>query len=211
MLRHGRMRDGERGTGARRIAGEPVGFDFTAHMRRLCEDITQRFPALAHVDMERVAVSFSQARKRVRHGLYATLTPMRFKDGSLATKRNGLHYTVQRLYAPDGREMLYILSFYLPRFLDETFREKMITVFHELWHISPMFDGDIRRHAGRCHVHTHSQKEYDQQMSQLVDRWLAKDPPEPLYGFLHESFDTLHRRHGGICGVKVPHPKLIRI
>jgi hypothetical protein len=130
---------------------------------------------------------------------------------SLTCKRNGLHYTVQRLYAPDGREMLYILSFYLPRFLDETFREKMITVFHELWHISPMFDGDIRRHPGRCHVHTHSQKEYDEQMSELADRWLAKKPPEPVYDFLNETFDALHRRHGGICGVKVPHPKLIRI
>lgn len=192
-------------------AGGGDGFDFTAHMRALCEDIAHRLPKLGHIDMDRVAVSFSQARKRVRHGLYATLTPMRFADGALLTHRRGQRYTVQRLYAPDGREMLYILSFYLPRFLDETFREKLVTVFHELWHVSPRFDGDIRRHPGRCHVHTGSQREYDRQMGQLADEWLALDPPESLSSFLHHDFDTLYRRHGGIYGVKVPHPKLIRL
>ncbi|MEQ8787252.1 MAG: hypothetical protein RIC55_13185 [Pirellulaceae bacterium] len=179
-------------------------------MRDLCEDITHRLPALGHIDMDRVAVSFSQARKRVRHGLYATLTPMRFEAGSLTTRRRGQSYTVQRLYAVDGREMLYILSFYLPRFLDETFREKLITVFHELWHVSPNFDGDIRRHPGRCHVHTQSQSEYDAQMAVLAEQWLALGPPGSLYSFLHDDFDTLYRRHGGVYGVKVPHPKLVR-
>ena len=136
---------------------------------------------------------------------------MRFEGGELSARRNGQRYTVQRLYASDGREMLYILSFYLPRFLDETFEEKLITVFHELWHISPRFDGDIRRHPGRCHVHTQSQREYDSQMGKLAEAWLARRPDEGLYRFLQDNFDALHRRHGGICGMKVPHPKLIRV
>lgn len=208
MLRQGRIKKEQR----RPVAAEATGgFDFTSHMRALCEDITRRLPSLGHVDMDRVAVSFSQARKRVRHGLYATLTPMRFEGGALSTHRSGQRYTVQRLYAPDGREMLYILSFYLPRFLDETFREKLITVLHELWHIGPQFDGDIRRHPGRCHVHTQSQREYDAQMAVLTDKWLAQRPDERLYQFLHDDFDTLYRRHGGIYGIKVPHPKLLRI
>jgi hypothetical protein len=211
MLGHGRIRKGRSSDSARRVGGEPVGFDFTRHMRALCEDVTRRLPALGHIDMDRVAVSFSQARKRVRHGLYATLTPMRFAGGELSTLRGGERYTVQRLYAADGREMLYILNFYLPRFLDESFQEKLITVFHELWHISPRFDGDIRRHPGRCHVHTESQREYDAQMAALAAAWLARRPDEQLYLFLHDDFDTLHHRHGGICGMKVPHPKLIRV
>lgn len=208
MLRHGRIKKERRRADS---ADSPCGFDFTGHMRALCEDITQRLPALGHIDMDRVAVSFSQARKRVRHGLYATLTPMRFEGGALSSHRGGQRYTVQRLYAADGREMLYILSFYLPRFLDETFREKLITVLHELWHIGPQFDGDIRRHPGRCHVHTQSQREYDEQMAVLTDKWLAERPDERLYEFLYSDFDTLHRRHGGIYGVKVPHPKLLRV
>jgi hypothetical protein len=212
MHKNGIARKGE-ATSAHAAApvGGRRGFDFTGHMRLLCEDIAQRLPALGHIDMDRVAVSFAQARKRVRHGLYATLTPMRFEGGSLTTRRRSRQYTVQRLYAADGREMLYILSFYLPRFLDETFREKLITVFHELWHVSPNFDGDIRRHAGRCHVHTQSQREYDARMGELADQWLALGPPPSLYAFLREDFDTLYRRHGGVHGVKVPHPKLVLV
>lgn len=187
------------------------GFDFTAHMRLLCEDIAARLPALGHVDMDRVAVSFCQARKRVRHGLYASLTPMRFADGATTEVRNGRKFGVERLYAPDGREMLYVLSFYLPRFMDESFDEKLVTVFHELWHVSPKFDGDLRRHAGRCHIHTASQKEYDAHMGRLARKWLSLGPPERLFRFLHHNFSTLYHRHGGIYGIKIPHPKLIRL
>ena len=42
------------------------------------------------------------------------------------------------------------MSFYLPRFCDQSLDEKLSTVMHELWHISPAFDGDIRRLPGRC-------------------------------------------------------------
>ena len=76
--------------------------------------------------------------------------------------------------------MLYILTFYLPRFLDHSFREKLITVFHELYHISPAFNGDIRRMDGRYHVHTHSQQEYDREMDRLVEQYLRRSPPPEL-------------------------------
>ena len=58
------------------------------------------------------------------------------------------------LFDAKGVEMLYILKFYLPRFQNEPFEEKLTTIFHELWHISSDFNGDIRRHSGRCYVHT---------------------------------------------------------
>ena len=184
-------------------------FDFTAHIRTLCADVTTRLPEMSHIDMTRVAVAFCQARKRVSHGMYASLTPMRFENGSLYTMRRGRRYTCQRLVDPQGKEFLYILSIYLPRFMDCPSKEKLITVFHELWHISPDFDGDIRRHEGRCHVHTHSQKEYDAHMESLVDEWLALSPPKHLFQFLRLSFDELNQRHGPICGTKIPNPRLI--
>ncbi len=86
--------------------------------------------------MSQVAVAFAQTRHQALHGLQAKLTPMRFEGGALTTRRRGRTWTVQRLFHGQ-REMLYILTFYLPRFLDQSFREKLITVFHELYHISP--------------------------------------------------------------------------
>ena len=162
-------------------------FDFTLHIRRLCDDMIARLNELAHIDMSRVAVSFCQTRKPVPHGMFASLTPLRFAGGASTSIRRGRPVTIQRVHDASGREMLYILSFYMPRFQNLDFREKLITVLHELWHISPDFSGDIRRHAGRYHAHTHSQAEYDDEMGRLADRWQALNPPSELWRFLHDD------------------------
>jgi hypothetical protein len=187
---------------------KPVRFDFTLQIRRVCDDMVARLAELAHIDMSRVAVCYCQTRKPVLHGMYASLTPLRFAGGAATTMRHGRPHTVQRVCDTNGREMLYILSFYLPRFQNLDFREKLVTVLHELWHISPQFEGDIRRHAGRYHAHSHSQAEYDEQMGILADRWLAEGPPEALWSFLRDDFRQLVARHGGIVGMKIRRPRI---
>jgi hypothetical protein len=141
--------------------------------------------------------------------MYASLTPLRFADGRMHVFRRKRRWGMQRLYAPDGREMLYILDFYLPRFLDLPFREKLTTVLHELWHIGPKFDGDLRRLGGRCYAHGSSQKQYDAHAEALLDRWLSLGPAEALYGFLRSNFRGLVSLHGRVYGRKVPNPKLV--
>ncbi|MBI3866416.1 MAG: hypothetical protein HY290_31435 [Planctomycetia bacterium] len=183
-------------------------FDFTLAMRDLCDDIAGRLTEFEHLRMDQVAVTFAQARRRVSYGMQAKLTPLRFEGGQLYTRRRGRVWTIQRWYAGDV-EMLYILTFYLPRFLEQSFREKLITVMHELYHISPHFDGDIRRLPGHYHVHSHSQKEYDRAMESLVDRYLASSPPDELFQFLQASFRELTLRHGSVVGIRVPIPKLL--
>ncbi|WP_417848128.1 hypothetical protein [Thalassoglobus sp.] len=185
-------------------------FDFTQSIMKLCEDLTNRHEAFMHIDMSRVAVCFAQARSSVLHGLQAKLTPMRFENGATTGQRQGRLWTVQRLYL-GKREMLYILTFYLPRFLDQSFQEKFVTILHELYHISPRFDGDIRRFGGRCHVHTQSQREYDDQMEVFAREYLSMNPPEELYSFLRRDFQDLKQKHGGVIGLQVPIPKLIPI
>ncbi len=190
----------------------PEMFDFSLAMHRLCRDIAFRMEEFSHLRMDEVAVTYAQARRRVAHGLQAKLTPMRFEEGRLTTCRGGRHWTVQRLFTGEGqekREILYILTFYLPRFLDHSFREKMVTIFHELYHVSPLFDGDLRRMGGRYHVHTCSQKQYDQQMEVFADRYLSLAPPQPVYEFLKQNFRQLQRQHGQVVGMRVPIPKLI--
>jgi predicted metallopeptidase len=186
-----------------------TGFDFTLHIRRLCDDMVQRLEQLRHIDMSRVAVSFSQTRRTGSHGMFASLTPLRFAGGQMHTFRRKRRWGIQRVYGPDGREMLYILSFYLPRFLDLPFREKLTTTLHELWHIGPQFDGDLRRLGGRCFAHGSSQKRYDAHIAALLDRWLALDPPGSLYDFLRLSFRELTAGHGRVFGRRVPVPKLV--
>jgi len=185
------------------------GLDFTSHMRRLCEDVAARLTALQHVDMARVALSFAQTRKTGRYGMHASLTPLRFAGGRAHVIRRGRKWGIQRLHGPDGREMLYLLNFYLPRYLDLPFREKLATLMHELWHIGPRFDGDLRRFHGRCYAHGSSQARYEAHASGLVDTWLAARPPEALYAFLRHNFQELRTIYGRVYGCRIPAPKLV--
>ncbi len=200
---------------SRRAAGAavsaPEGLDFTAHMRRLCHDLVARTATLAHVDMERVAVGFTQARKPTVHGMYAALTPLRFAGGRTHSVHRGRKWGVERLFAPDGREMLYVLTFYLPRYLNLPFREKLTTVLHELWHIGPKFDGDLRRFDGRCFAHGASQKQYDARLAELLEQWLRQSPPAALTEFLRHDYQELVARYGRVVGHKVRPPKLVLV
>lgn len=193
----------------RRRSPTPDGFDFTLHMRRLCRSFVADLTELAHVDLDRVAICFSRARKRVSYGIWASLTPLRFAGGSLTTQRGRQSWTIQRLYGDAGQEMLYILRFYLPRFFDQPLDEKLNTVIHELWHIGPAFDGDLRRHDGRCYAHGASQKQYDAQIEWLLRKWLDRRPDPSLYDFLSGTMEDLIDRHGGLHGHRVARPRLI--
>jgi len=193
------------------LAARAAGFDFTGHVRLLARDITKRLPQLGHIDLDRVAIGFCQSRKPVSYGTYASLTPMRFAGGRLDTVRGRRRWTVQRLHDRSGREMLYILSLYLPRFVNLTFRQKLTTLMHELWHVGPRFDGDLRRYEGRFCVHTSSQKSYDAHAERLADDWLSLYPPHDVYDFLHASFQDLVRFHGRVYGTRIPSPKLVPV
>ena len=107
-------------------------------MGRLCADVAARCEVLRHIHMPRVLVTFTPSRNRSRYGLQARVTPLRFRNGALTRRHGSVEYQVQRFFV-DGREMLYLLTFCLPRFLDQSFDEKLVTVFHELFHMNPAF------------------------------------------------------------------------
>lgn len=183
-------------------------FDFCQAMTALCEDICQRHPEFQHISMERVAVTFAQARSPVEWGVQARLTPLRFQGGATVERRKGRLWTVQKVHHR-GQEALYLLTFLLPRFLNLPFDEKLITIFHELYHISPEFNGDIRRFGGACYVHTGSQKNYDRQMAVFAQQYLKMNNPEALVRFLRLDFQELQRQVGAVVGLRIAIPRLI--
>jgi hypothetical protein len=142
--------------------------------------------------------------------LQARVTPLRFHEGRLQRQRRGISYQVQRYFVGD-QEMLYVLTFCLPRFLDQSFDDKFITLFHELYHIGPAFDGDLRRHQGRYAIHSHSKRGYDEYMAALARSYLADGAAPELHAFLRLNFAQLQQRHRHVVGAVVPRPKLIPI
>ena len=191
-----------------RVTAVKQYFDFCQAMTVLCEDISRRHPAFSHVRMPEVAVTFAQTRSPVEWGMQARLTPLRFEGGAIVERRKGRLWTVQRVHH-HGREALYILTFFLPRFLNLSFEEKLITVFHELYHISPQFNGDIRRFGGSCYIHTGSQKSYDLQMDVFAKEYLRMNVPVDMVQFLRYSFSELQAHCGDVVGLRIAIPRLI--
>jgi len=185
-------------------------FDFCGHVRRLLHDIVTRCATLEHVDVSKLLLAVTQARNGHAHGLQARVTPLRFAKGKLVHARRGVPYQVQR-YFLGAHEFLYLMNFCLPRFLNQDFDHKLTTVFHELYHIGPECDGDLRRYDGRYCMHSHSQRGYDRHMAELADAYVRSNPDPSLLAFLRLNFAQLQKRHGSVLGIVVPRPKLIPI
>jgi hypothetical protein len=184
--------------------GRDEPFDFCVNVQRLVMDIALRCPNLQHLAVPRILVSVTQARAGSKHGLLA----LRFAKGQLVRQRRGVPFHIQRYFLGD-HEFLYLMTFCLPRYLDQDFDQKLVTLFHELNHIGPAFDGDLRRHKGRYQFHSHSQRNYDQQAAHCARDYLAGRPDPNLHGFLRMNFAQLQHRHGAVVGIVVPRPKII--
>lgn len=186
--------------------------DLTAHMRRLCEHICATLDELKHVDMRRVALRVCQTRRRGPYGVQATMTPLRFRDGATSTVRRNRRWVIRPLpLDAEGKPCLYLFSLYAPRFLELPAAEKIAVTIHELWHISPAFDGDLRRFPGRYHAHGSRCDKYHDEMRDMTRRWQAAQPATPLVDFLDGDFQSLRRRYGRIFGMRLPTPRLWRV
>jgi hypothetical protein len=184
--------------------------NLTGELERLIQHITARTPELQHIAPERVLVCVSTGRTTLG-GSLAKIHPLRFAGGekSLQTRRGRRNILcTMPTIMHQGEEMLYVIYFLIPRFLELPFREKLITIFHELYHISPDFDGDIRRFPGRNYAHGSSTKSYNAYMGRLVDLYLEQHAdPEGLY-FLQGNLSELRSRHRSIVGRRLQAPRI---
>ncbi|QXE89619.1 putative metallopeptidase [Geomonas subterranea] len=184
--------------------------NLTGELERLIYDITLRTPELQHVIPEKLLVCVSTGRTS-RGGSLAKIHPLRFAGGERSVKtrrgRRSVLCTMPSI-THRGEEMLYVIYFLIPRFLELSFREKMITIFHELYHISPACDGDIRRFPGRNYAHGSSTKSYNLLMGQLVDRYVEALPDRSALDFLEGNLAALRSRHSAIVARRLQAPRI---
>ena len=184
--------------------------DLSAAMDNLCADLCHRLPELRHIEPDRVLFSLSRSRAGGTHGVYARIAPLRFCNGQReSSRRRGRYQETFRMprLLHDGREILYLITLMVPRFLRLPFEQKLMTVIHELYHISEAFDGDIRRFAGRNFAHGHSREAYNRIIHTLMQSYLDTNPDPAL---LHPlQFDEKDWQDEGLrlSGLRVPLPK----
>jgi hypothetical protein len=186
--------------------------NLTAALERLIADIVRRMAEFAHIETARLMVCVSTTRNGGACGTYAKIHPLRFAGGSrtMTARRGRRTFTcTMPAITHRGAEMLYVIYFLVPRFLNLPLREKLVTIFHELFHISPAFDGDIRRFPGRNYAHGSSTKKFNNAMATLVDEYLGLVDDEGMLSFLAVGMDELRSRHPAIVGRKFPAPKVI--
>ncbi len=187
-------------------------FDYTSALRGVCRDICAKTPIFQRYDLDYVGFAFRTSRNDSMSGVFASLTPLRFEGGATATFRRGAFWKAPDVFDASGRfKLLYILTIYAPRFLNLSLKDKIETLTHELYHISPAFDGDLRRFQGRKYAHGASRKSYDAVVAERADAWLATDPSPQIWGFLSCDAAELTRRFGKIGGWRFPSIPLRRV
>ena len=186
---------------------KPEPFNYTRALQAVVRDVVDTLPELKHVDLDYVLLSIAQARQSSKHGVYASCFALRFEGGAPDTLHRGRTFRMPVLQH-EGREMKYIVYFMLPRFHEEQdYHEKLATVIHELYHISPQFNGDIRRFPGKNFAHGHSRERYHAAMRKLADKYLATSPRAGEHEFLQRPFEELLALPGGVVGTCVARPK----
>jgi hypothetical protein len=162
------------------------------------------------VDMSRVLVSASFSRSPSNTGLLAYVLPLKYKEATPVERRVRGSRTNQYSMMPvfhRGSEVLYIIYFMLPRFYNLSLRDKLETIIHEMYHVHPACNGDLRRFRGRSNVHGKSVEHYDTVIRDLTVKFLASDPPNSLYGFLKSNFRGTEQKFGKVVANHIPEPK----
>ena len=152
----------------------------------------------SHIKQTALIISLTQCRNSSSYGVYAAVRPLRFTSGALEMQSGKYKYVWQR-FVIDGFEKLYQVAFYIPRFLDITFDEKLQTIIHELYHISPRLNGDLRRFPGKNYAHGHSRKEYDSLLNPIKEKAL-KTLDLRDFDFMNMKFKELRNKYGSIVG-----------
>ncbi len=186
-------------------------YNLTDDVALLVHLLSRRVERLQHIKPGQILHGVSQARSRSRYGVYAQCHALRFKHG----KREHLTRDGYAWVWPEtrvrGHEMLYYITYFLPRFLDQQPRERLHTLLHELYHIHPQFNGDLRRFPGRNEFHGNRHEDFDGVVDRMVEESLPHIDLE-RFPFLTLAFDELVMRHGSVVGNKLKRfqPRKIR-
>jgi predicted metallopeptidase len=150
--------------------------NITLAVKRLIRDAARRLPELSHIRASRILVVAGDARRASR----ATIRPAHFKE----TGRRARGGREKPLIAVKGRKILYVVTLRPLWFVDSSLAERVATILHELYHVSPRFDGTLHRARRHSRIPRAS---YDLRVRSLLRRYLAVASEEILAPFAHRG------------------------
>lgn len=184
--------------------------DITEVLLRLIEQISANIKSFSHIDTGRILVCLASNKSNSRGGIYGKLVPMKFKNGSDILSFRGKYYTMPAVIN-NGIQLLYIVYFYIPKFFDLDPFEKLKVVFHELYHISPEFNGDIRRMGAVKKAHGSSRKKFDLNFEKDVRAFYESIADTEYMDFLKMNTAFLKKNYRVFARrMKIPKPVIIK-
>ena len=176
-----------------------MAFHYTDALSRVIDDVSRALPEFAHVRADALAISYAMARRRTAHGVFAKTVPLHGVSQDRPFRGGGP-------FRLAGRKVYYIIYFYLPRFHDQSFEDKLLTILHELYHLSPEFDGTLRLFPGNTPFHGPSRESFEAHLEPLTREYIRQRNGAPLLDFLRLSVEDLTRSYGEVHGLHIPMP-----
>jgi len=179
----------------------------------LITDIAETVEELAYIEPDQIAVNFKRSRDGLSEEVLAETTGLSDSNfGSIQKKEGRIEkFLASKTMLKDGIPIKYSVDLYIPAFFNLKFKEKLLTIFHELYHIHPKFDGELRMFKGKGYKHGSSMERYDKYMEYLVEKYTDREPEAAE--FLkkdHEKISPLLATYK-IPRVVKPEPSLFRI
>ena len=159
----------------------------------IIHDIVKSTDEFKSFDINKILVCCASNRRDSKGAIYGKLQPLRFKDGSEIIKHNKGYYAIPKVVL-NNIEISYILYLYIPKFFDLPARDKINVLFHELYHISPEFNGDIRRMSNFKSAHGHSKKSFEDKYIIYASDYFNKINETPFYNFLQMNLEDIKRQ-----------------
>jgi len=179
----------------------------TDFFERIIEDISVKMPEFSYIaNPHRILVCLARANNTRKSGVYAKIVPMNFPNGSPFKEFDGQLYSMPQILTPNGN-IMYIIYIYLPRFFLQDFDKRLLTIIHELYHISDEFDGTIRMFGGK--PHGNSRERFNRNLLPFAERYASVADNE-LMDILKSDYKDLQKKYT-VTGRCMSIPKAIRL
>ncbi len=174
----------------------------------LIADICRHTSFFSHIDTEKIHICISSNRAGGRGATFGKVVPLKFKGGEEVLYHRGKCYVMPKIEVHSIR-ILYLIYFYMPRFTDLAPIEKLRVIFHELYHIHPEFNGDIRRFGKNGSAHGTSKKKFDTQFERELIAYSFAIRTTSVWDFLSLDTRGIFKNYQEVLSYRMKVPKPI--
>jgi len=112
---------------------------YISKLEILINNIICKLDEFSHIDLNRIILSFRNSSKNENNAYYAEIKCLnKIVNEEESNGRLTKHYYCKSILK-NGIPAYYIIFFTIPDFINLDYKEKLITIIHELYHISPYF------------------------------------------------------------------------